>query len=132
MTICSKNKCLYLFLFVKHILLFRMEKYLSFLKQSLYFWAFSLKHLLHVLFFKNNFIFCNIFSPRFIDHSSAGQSPIKSVDHKRTDGVDDHQVKSQQLQEELELRRQRRRAPILLDSRALERAMSQRHDSNLI
>nr|CAD2185187.1 unnamed protein product [Meloidogyne enterolobii] len=62
----------------------------------------------------------------FTEHPSIGHSPIKSIEYKRTDIGEDNQVKSQQQQEELELRRQRRRAPILLDSRSLERAMGQR------
>ncbi|KAL7077343.1 hypothetical protein ACQ4LE_003207 [Meloidogyne hapla] len=70
-----------------------------------------------------------LFPNSFTDHSSTGHSPIKSIDHKRTDLGEEHQVKSQLQQEELELRRQQRRAPILLDSRALERAMSQRLDN---
>uniref|UniRef100_A0A915LHR2 Uncharacterized protein n=1 Tax=Meloidogyne javanica TaxID=6303 RepID=A0A915LHR2_MELJA len=66
----------------------------------------------------------------FTEHSSIGHSPIKSIEYKRTDIGEDNQVKSQQQQEELELRRQRRRAPILLDSRSLERAMGQRIETS--
>uniref|UniRef100_A0A915M7D5 Uncharacterized protein n=1 Tax=Meloidogyne javanica TaxID=6303 RepID=A0A915M7D5_MELJA len=68
----------------------------------------------------------------FTEHPSIGHSPIKSIEYKRTDIGEDNQVKSQQQQEELELRRQRRRAPILLDSRSLERAMGQRIEATTV